>query len=101
MDEIAVRLEELYIDLEKKSALDADATVSLIEALEEVFAGKTADEVITNTGLTESGLVLPGKSPMDLAGAVAALRGLTQSPAAMAGITALRDSLYRYQSFIK
>jgi hypothetical protein len=92
--------DQLYSDLISKAALDADATLALIEALEAIFAGREEGEALTGAGLTEAARALPGKTPGELAGGAAALRTLADGPAAMAKITALRDSLYRYQSFI-
>lgn len=96
----ADRLEELYADLTSKAALDADATIRLIEALEAVFAGGDADKALADAGLENSGNVMAGLPYREMAGEVVALRGHTDAAAVMAKIVALRDSLYRYQSFI-
>lgn len=96
----ADRLEELYADLTGKAALDADATVRLIEALEAVFAGGDAGKVLVDAGLENADNLLTGLLCREMAGEVAALRGQTDAAAIMARIVALRDSLYRYQSFI-
>lgn len=91
-------LEELYLDLEMKAAIDVDATVRLIEALEDIVGGKNPDEVMLGTALIDSGLVLPGKSPMELGRKVIDLRGQGINSANLHKIIGLRNSLYRYQS---
>jgi hypothetical protein len=88
----------IYADLMSKAALDAGATLTLIAALEAVFAGREESEALAGAGVTEAVRALPGKTPGELAGETAALRVLADGPAGMAKIVALRDSLYRYQS---
>ncbi len=86
--------EAICLDLRNKAALDVDATVSLIEAFETILAGKDPDEA----GLTELGRNLPGKSPVDLAREITALRGPGRNEISWPQMLELRDSLYRYQS---
>lgn len=88
----AREIDELYRDLEIKAAIDVDATVKLIEALEPVLAG------VSTGGQLPAIPTLPGKAPAELARQAARLRGVL-GPALNAGkIINLRDSLYRYQS---
>lgn len=92
----AGEFEELYRDLEIKAAIDVDATVAIIEALEKVAGGSAAGLIPAGAFPASPGL--PGKTPLALAEQAARLRpALLQAPYA-GRLAALRDSLYRYQS---
>ncbi|HWQ61046.1 MAG TPA: hypothetical protein VN521_01970 [Negativicutes bacterium] len=91
------RLDTMYRDLEAKAALDADATVGLLEALTAVFAGREPDEAMAGF----PGQAATGMTPLALAREAAALRGLAGGRPDMSSLIALRDSLYRYQSYVE
>lgn len=89
----------LYDDLVSKACIDTHATVTIIEALEEVLGGAAPDDVLTITDLSDAGLVLPGKSPYALLEAFSDWNKVCVDSTrreALKPIIALRDSLYRF-----
>ncbi len=89
-------IDELYHDLESKAAIDVDATVRIIEALERVLAGSPANPPAGGELLSPGSL--PGKSPAELTRQMTRLRAAFGHSLNARKIIELRDSLYRYQS---
>jgi len=88
-------LNQLYKDLNLKSAMDINATIDIISRIEDLSQGENYE---TFNGMFAETLHLPGKAPMELIAEFKKFWATHPERHSLSNILELRNSLYRFQS---
>jgi len=88
-------LNELYRDLYIKSAIDINATITIISWIEDLSRGAN---IVNKNGAFSETPCLPGKPPTELVADFERFWATSTKRPSLRNILELRNSLYRFQS---